>query len=266
MMKLLDFLEEVDEKNPRGWTITMKTPKKKFQGAKEWGTPRNICKGCSHNCPYCYARAAAHRFGWKDAPWAEMELVPEKIQKPVGKAKQRIMFPTSHDITPEIINAACYYLKKLLLAGNEVLIVTKGNRECVARLIEVAKDFKDKVEFRFTITTFDKALAQKYEPGAPSPEERYLAMLDAHIAGFKVSVSIEPWLSNPVVTVTKVYSLADSIWVGPMNNVLLKSTPALKKLYTRNYMRSVHRRLTLIDQGYGRIHFKEDWPSSIYEE
>lgn len=264
--KFFGLLEEVEEKKPTGWNLEMKTKKKKFQGVQEWGVPRNICKGCSGNCTYCYAEAAANRFGTKEGDWAEMELVPEIIQKRVGKAHKRIMFPSSHDITPDIVNAACYYLKKLLLAGNEVLIVIKGHRDVTARLRKVAAAYWKKVEFRFTLTTFDSRLAKKYQPGAPSPEECYLAMLDTHLAGNEVSCTISPWLSNPVQTVLKVYPIAETIWVGPMNKPAQQRHPLLRKLYEPCYMRAVHRRLVLMDQGYGHIHFKDDWPSSIYEE
>lgn len=229
----------------------------KTEGAKEWGVPRNICLGCSNDCGYCYAKAAASRFGWKEEPWAEMKLVPEKIQKRYRKAKSRIMFPTSHDITPEIVNAACYFIKKLLLAGNDILIVTKGDREVLSRLREVTKKHRAKVEFRFTITTFQEALAKQYEPGAPKPNDRLLTLIDTKLAGFRVSVSNEPFLSDPIDTVLKLYSLVDSIWVGPMNNVPLSSTPQLINLYTPHNLERIHRRLTTLDNGYGRIHFKD---------
>jgi hypothetical protein len=54
-------------------------------------------------------------------------------------------FPSSHDIFPEILDPYLFVLGKLLRAGNEVLIVTKPNIECISAICAVSQFFKDKL-------------------------------------------------------------------------------------------------------------------------
>jgi len=72
-------------------------------GTKEWASSNiNIISGCSHDCRYCYARKMAIRFKRKtEETWKIMELNNEKLCLNFKKRKGRVMFPTSHDITPE---------------------------------------------------------------------------------------------------------------------------------------------------------------------
>ena len=60
-------------------------------------------------------------------------------------------------------------------------------------------------------------------------------------AGFKTSVSIEPFLSDPLPTIEMVILLVtDTIWIGPMSNPL----PELKELYTYKSLSEIYNRLT----------------------
>ena len=74
------------------------------------------------------------------------------------------MFPTSHDITPRFLDDCVTVLKKLLAAGNEVLIVSKPHLECVERLCRELAEHKDKIVFRFTIGAMDDKLLRFWEP------------------------------------------------------------------------------------------------------
>ena len=74
-------------------------------------------------------------------------------------------------------------LRKLLAAGNEVLIVTKPHLECVERLCRELAAYKEKIVFRFTIGAMDDELLAFWEPGAPAFAERLAALKHAHAAG-----------------------------------------------------------------------------------
>ena len=107
-------------------------------GAREWSAHSvNCCTGCSHDCLYCYARAMAVRFRRvKEEDWKTEVVRQISVDKKYRKLNGRVMFPTSHDITPGNIDACLVVLKKLLAAGNDVLLVSKPHLECIRRDIE----------------------------------------------------------------------------------------------------------------------------------
>ena len=132
------------------------------------------------------------------------------------------MFPTSHDITPQFLEECVTVLRKLLAAGNEVLIVTKPHLECIERLCRELAAYKEKIVFRFTIGAMDDELLRFWEPGAPAFAERLAALKHAHEQGFRTSVSAEPMLDVPHAVElyeTLVPFVTDTIWFGKMNDV-----------------------------------------------
>ena len=234
-------------------TSTIKTEGyKEGHGADEWGKYKlNIAKGCIHGCLYCYGRKAA-KFHRADSPeaknWEGMYINTRVIGIGFRKRDGRTMFPTTHDIVnytdPQgynILDESVKTLKKLLAPGNEVLIVLKPSIEVTTRLIEELEQHKEQILFRFTITTTDENLRKKYEPNAPSISERLHSLGLALEAGFKTSVSIEPFLSDPLPTIEMVRLLVtDTIWVGPMSNPLAE----LKHLYTNDNLEDIYNKLT----------------------
>ena len=79
-----------------------------ISGTKEWAVHNfNIAQGCSHNCRYCYARANAIRFGRIKKPdeWTAEQINEKNRHKKWRKRDGRIMFPTTHDITPNLLRA-----------------------------------------------------------------------------------------------------------------------------------------------------------------
>ena len=72
------------------------------KGTKEWASSNvNICKGCFNDCVYCYAKRMGIRFKRNTLEnWKFMVINEKAVSKGYGKRKGRIMFPTSHDITP----------------------------------------------------------------------------------------------------------------------------------------------------------------------
>ncbi|TXT65556.1 MAG: hypothetical protein BAJALOKI1v1_410013 [Promethearchaeota archaeon] len=197
--------------------------KKKATGTREWASSNvNILYGCAHNCRYCYSKKLAIRFKRKtEETWKIMELNEKKIEKEYRKRQGRVMFPSSHDILPKFKKEYFKVLQKLLESGNSVLITTKPHYEIIKELCFKFEEFKELIQFRFTITSINNELLAFWEPGAPSFEERLKSLKHAFEQGFKTSVSIEPFLDkNPIPLIKKIQSLtSETIWVGKMNYI-----------------------------------------------
>jgi len=190
-------------------------------GTKEWASSNiNIISGCSHDCRYCYARKMAIRFKRKtEETWKIMELNNEKLSINFKKRKGRIMFPTSHDITPEFKEECFLVLKNLLDAGNSVLITTKPHFEIIKDLCLNFENFKDLIQFRFTITSNNNKILKFWEPGAPPFDERLKSLKYANSMKYKTSVSIEPFLDKDPIPLIKILYpyVSETIWIGKMN-------------------------------------------------
>ena len=79
-----------------------KTKKKSLN--REWAEKyENLISGCSHDCKYCYAKSIAIHYklntpkNWKNEVIRNSDL----LKKGFRKRNDLIMFPSSHDITPE---------------------------------------------------------------------------------------------------------------------------------------------------------------------
>lgn len=198
---------------------------KPIRGTREWAVANiDCCTGCPHDCRYCYARYEA--IGKKgDATresWSECVLREQDVHREFPCYEGQVMFPTTHDIVPEILEACIEVIDRLLRAGNKVLVVSKPHRECIERLCSEFFQRKDKILFRFTVTARNQQLLDFWEPGAPSYQERKECLCHAFNAGFNTSVSVEPMLDSDDV-VKMFHELAPctshSIWIGKMNRV-----------------------------------------------
>lgn len=202
---------------------------KRISGTKEWARSNvNCVDGCEHNCRYCYARAMAVRFGRRsEDDWARMEVRQDEVDKRRTKRQGRVMFPTTHDITPSVLTPCLEMLLKLLKAGNEVLIVSKPHLTCITAICDACHEHRDKILFRFTIGAMDDRILSFWEPGAPPFAERFASLQRAYNAGFQTSVSVEPMLDS-VFIVSLFRTLApfvtDCIWIGKMNKVETRVT------------------------------------------
>jgi len=191
-------------------------------GTKEWAeTTVNCVVGCSHDCRYCYAREMAERYGRvRRGLWQFEKPDFVRVHRKYGKKKGRIMFPSAHDITPAVLPHCLVVLESMLKAGNDVLIVSKPHTECITAICWMFEEFKEKIEFRFTIGSADNDILRFWEPGAPDFAERLSCLKHAFDNGFKTSVSCEPYLDAYVVYT---YSaclpyLTESFWVGKLRD------------------------------------------------
>ena len=200
-----------------------KNIKKPAHGTGEWAARNvNIDSGCPHRCKYCYASAMAIRFGRKTPKsWGIPEIDQSKVDKAYRKTTGRIMFPSSHDIHPDNLDAYLTVCKKVLAEGNDLLIVSKPHLDCIRRICAELAAFKGQIMFRFSIGSADNTVLAAWEPGAPSFAERLACLKHAYRMGYKTSVSCEPMLDanvHAVIKATKPF-VNDSIWLGKANQL-----------------------------------------------
>lgn len=209
----------------------MRATNTKISGTKEWSVASvNCVTGCEHNCRYCYARAEALRYKRIANPeqWATPIVRPRELVRRRRKINGRVMFPTTHDITPSTLGPCLNVLGHLLRAGNEVLIVSKPHLDCVKELCRSFGQFQPQILFRFTIGAFDDRILSYWEPGAPHVNERLLSLHYAWNRGFATSVSAEPLLDaenvQQLVAAVENY-VTDSIWIGKANKLRQRCVP-----------------------------------------
>jgi DNA repair photolyase len=179
----------------------------------------NIQLGCEYGCKYCYACANLCGRFHMIADWTIPVLNNKAVNKNWKPSPRRVMFPSSHDITPRNLEVSIAALKKMLDADREVLIVTKPNFKCVKALCKELAPYKDKLVLRFTIGSCRTEILKFWEPNAPSFEVRLKSLRHAFEQGFKTSVLIEPLLDEtPFGIIAEVDEfVTDTIWIGMMN-------------------------------------------------
>lgn len=194
-------------------------------GTKEWASLLSIQTGCQNDCRYCYAKYMAVRFKRAGADsWKSPVLTFKTLKKCRNRYRGTIMFPSTHDITPENIDTCLAALKNLLESGNSLLIVSKPRLDCIKKLCAELEPHKANILFKFTMGSADDDILRYWEPGAPCFEERLLALVHAHGLGYATSVSIEPMLDiNPgaVIDAVRPY-VTDKIWLGKANSLRQK--------------------------------------------
>ncbi len=205
----------------------------------EWTISRNnvnFSTGCSNNCLYCYGRYMPYanklskiaKATGKEFNWGDAKIRKKDVDKPRSLRDGRVGFPTSHDITPENLNDYLTVLGKLLKAGNEILIISKPNFECIKSICQASAFFKDKNLFRFTITAKTPEISNFWEPNAPAYEERIQSLKYAFDNGFQTSVSMEPMLEFPRVqemVEEMMPYITDALWFGKMNHIKVFDSP-----------------------------------------
>ncbi|MDP8247042.1 MAG: hypothetical protein P9M00_02805 [Candidatus Tritonobacter lacicola] len=204
--------------------VSLPASQKHPHGTQEWAAHNvNIQLGCEHDCLYCYAKCMAIRFK-RSTPttWSEPRIIDNKVSSRRGLKRGKIMFPTTHDITPTNIDQCSIVLEKMLQAGNQVLVVMKPHLACVKQLCERLEPFRQQLLFRFTIGSVHDNVLSYWEPHAPSFEERMASLEHTFFAAFSTSVSAEPMLDNDIdalVSAVRPY-VTDSIWLGRVNQLL----------------------------------------------
>lgn len=192
-------------------------------GTQEWAASNvNIQDGCEHDCRYCYAKTMAIRFKRMTAEnWANPQLREHDLKRSFTRRSGRIMFPTAHDITERNINECLLVLKRMLTAGNDVLIVSKPCPASMNKLCTELVPFRDQIVLRISVGSASAAVLKYWEPGAPTFNQRLNSLKAAYLRDFKTSVSCEPMLDANIDRVIEaVYPyVTDSIWLGKINRL-----------------------------------------------
>jgi DNA repair photolyase len=213
---------------------------KRRTGTREWSDhSANCIRGCSNGCLYCYGREFALR-GKRIArgvDWLIERPYPKGLAECGKKRRGRVMFPTTHDITPANLNQCMAALRSLLDAGNEVLVVTKPHLACVTRICHEFIEWADRrLAFRFTIGAASDHILRFWEPDAPSLQERLRALAYAKSRGFSTSVSSEPLLEPEhaeALGAMLAPHITDTLWIGGLNHARARTawcreTPGLE--------------------------------------
>ncbi len=162
-----------------------------------WGSPLCTCPpkyslnpytGCSHFCLYCYATAY---IGVK--PSTPKRGFRERLLRDLPRLDPRfhIDVSTSSDPYPpeeERLRLTRWTLSVLLPRGFRVLVITKGS--LVARDADLLS--RGNAAVTITVTTMDRGLAARLEPGAPPPRERIRAMERLNAEGVPVGLRLDP--------------------------------------------------------------------------
>jgi len=213
-------------------------------GTREWSEHSvNCCRGCSHGCLYCYARERAIRF---HAHWLKRgddwttELFPPVVDEIYAARTYNerypgvVMFPTTHDLTPDNADACLAVLDCLLTVKNRVLIVSKPHIEVIDKVLELLGRHPVAaalVEFRFTIGGIDRSVLNFWEPNAPSLPERMACLEMVEAKGYRTSVSAEPLLEpSRAVELVKMVEpfVSGEIWVGKANQLRRRTAWIIK--------------------------------------
>ena len=96
-------------------------------GTYEWAEKTiNFISGCKNDCKYCYAKSMAIRYKRNTADnWKNEVVRPQVLTQKIPKYKGTVMFPSSHDITPEHLDKSITMIANILKSGNQVLVVSK---------------------------------------------------------------------------------------------------------------------------------------------
>lgn len=237
------------------------SPDKKsvIRGTKEWAVAEiNCCIGCPYECRYCYARTKALKENVvaSAADWARVRVAENELTREYPLFSGQVMFPASHDIVPENLDACLSVICRLLTKGNQLLIVSKPVPEIIASICDEFVKWKQQILFRFTITARDQEILAFWEPGAPGYDQRRESLELAAERGFATSVSIEPMLD-----VDDIFGLVEdlspwvshSIWVGLMNKISERVTadsPIARQEVARIEAGQTHEKINYI---YGRL-------------
>ncbi len=199
---------------------------KKKTGTKEWAVSNvNIQLGCENGCRYCYARDNAVGFRkWCTAEqWLDPVIVMSRVTRSYLKREGVVMYPSTHDVTERNLSESVCVLRKLLKAGNKVLLVSKPNIGCIANICEEFQKYRKQLVFRFTIGSLDDYVLKFWEPNAPAFGERKQCLKYAWSQKYQTSVSCEPFLDCEVGKIVALFEqlkpyVTNSFWIGKLRH------------------------------------------------
>jgi len=148
----------------------------------------NPYTGCSHRCLYCYASSYIKDF-FKPRP---KENYLDVVRRDLRRIREGSIVNISSSSDPyQPLEGKYMYTRRTLemLSGRFTAeVVTKS--DLVVRDVDLLSGMSSVVSI--TITTLDSSLAQRLEPGAPSPQRRVKAVELLSREGVPVVVRLDP--------------------------------------------------------------------------
>jgi hypothetical protein len=191
----------------------------------------DIGSPCPNDCRYCYMKTLRARF-FSTQEMRAIEDAP-KVHKRASKkwrsnaSKKLFMFPSSHDIVPAILGDYIKSARCMLAAGHSLMLVSKPRMDCIAPIAEALDAYKARVIYRLTITSDKQEILNYWEPRAPPYTERLDVLKMLHARGCITSVSMEPFLSDPLPVITAISPyVTETIWIGTMSGLKKGATDA----------------------------------------
>lgn len=232
--------------------VEAKSLLRKYKYADSWFCSRygfNLFRGCSHGCVYCDGRNEKYRVNGNfdndieikiNAPsLLERELNPERKRKPLKKG---FIVPGGgvgdlYQKTEKFTNIITEILEVIYKYKYPIHILTKS--DSVLRDIEILKKINksSKVIVSFSMSSTDNELSSLLEPGAPSPDKRFIAMQKLQSHGISSGICFMPVI--PFITDTPIIfkkSLLDFYKIKP--DYLLFSGLTLKTGRQKDYFYS----------------------------
>lgn len=156
----------------------------------------NLFTGCAHSCRYCFCPLIFHKTldEWALNPGARTRIIQQitrEAKKLYGEPRPCLLCfmsdPYQSDEAAYLTGEALVILE--LNKFQNVQVLTKAGFRA-ERHFQILKD--NGWKFGSTIIFRTEELRKLWEPGAPSIESRYQAVKNAHAAGVKTWVSVEP--------------------------------------------------------------------------
>ncbi len=165
----------------------------------------NLYRGCCHGCIYCDSRSDCYHVENFGQVAAKAEALPI-LQRELARKSGQFLVATGAMSDPynpheAELKLTRHALELLSAYGFGVGIATKS--DMITRDIDVLQELSQQAPAvcKITLTTCRAGLAEKLEPGAPSPERRLAAIQKLSQAGIFCGVLLMPllpWISDDV--------------------------------------------------------------------
>jgi DNA repair photolyase len=188
----------------------------------------NLYTGCKHACKYCYCPAIMRKTleEWSSNPHPRtniMRQLENNIKQATEKEKGKellLSFMTDCYQSDEAAYLTRHALEMLEKAGfKKVNVLTKAGYRAV-------KDFdilerNNGWKFGSTIIMRSEEFREQWEPGAPSIQSRYEAVIEAKKRGIYTWVSVEPVVDHQeaLKVITDLHQYVDFWKIGKLNHM-----------------------------------------------
>jgi DNA repair photolyase len=171
----------------------------------------DLTAGCLHGCPYCYIRSSPRWPGEGRVlfdPFSAANL--EQALASLKETPRQVVLSPASDPLPrsrEVRDEAVRVTAILLQRGIDVTIMTRGY---VPRALSALLErYKSRARVEVGLTSLDRLLSRRLEPGAASPRARLRGLARLVKTGVPVSLRLEPLFAGLTDTRENVAPLFD---------------------------------------------------------